>query len=110
MERIELFKAAAQKAAEAMELFPDLKADVFTYEDRVSVCVDYKGSLTRCWLYYLEDHKHEVTLHNLVAEVAAMVVGRLKKELKDVEEERDALAAKLEVLENNKKEEESHEA
>lgn len=110
MKRIELFKAAAIKAAEAMELFPDLMAYVFTYPDRVSVCFDYKGRTRPISLYYDgQEPEHEERLHNLVAEAAALVEGVLQKRLKDVEEERDALAAKLEVMESQQ-EGGSHEA
>lgn len=102
MERIELFKAATKKTAEVMELFPDLMADVFTYPDRISVCYDYKDMMRHTTLYCNEG-EHEAALHNLVAEAVAMVVGDLQKELEAVKDERDVLAAKLDVMESQQK-------
>lgn len=109
MERSELFKAAAEKAAEVMELFPSMEVDLYARLDRVSVWFSYRGDTDVKPIYMNKPEVHEEAVRDIVKKAAAFVVKVLCNEQSAVVEERDALAAKLEVMESQK-EGGSHEA
>ena len=83
--------------------------DMHAYEDRVTVWLKYRGESDIKSVYLNKPELHEEAVRDLPKKAVAFVVEVFNRELKDATDARDALAAKLEVIENQQ-EGDCHEA